>query len=229
MQNININRQILITSLVLIVTILIFEISNLDILSQNYFFNFNSNIWIVRRDNIFLKFVFYDGIKRLLIIFLSAIFLTLVFFRKKQLIKTYQTGLIIVLLSGIFVPSTVASIKAITNVACPKNLDQYGGTYPYVKVLEKYPNNFKQEKRLKCWPAAHASGGFALLSLFFLFRSKRNQILSLIFSSFLGGIMGFYKMLIGDHFLSHTIISSIMSWLIILLIVKFLIPKLNLK
>ncbi len=32
--------------------------------------------------------------------------------------------------------------------------------------------------------------------------------------------MGLYKMFVGDHFLSHTIITMVLSWLIILLIVK---------
>lgn len=34
--------------------------------------------------------------------------------------------------------------------------------------------------------------------------------------------MGLYKILKGDHFLSHTLIAMVMGWLIILLIVKFI-------
>jgi len=34
--------------------------------------------------------------------------------------------------------------------------------------------------------------------------------------------MGIYKMLIGYHFLSHTIISMIIAWLIILIIKKLI-------
>lgn len=33
--------------------------------------------------------------------------------------------------------------------------------------------------------------------------------------------MGLYKMFVGDHFLSHTIVAMVLSWLLILLIVKF--------
>lgn len=36
----------------------------------------------------------------------------------------------------------------------------------------------------------------------------------------IGWSMGSYKMLIGDHFLSHTVITMILAWLLILLIVK---------
>ena len=34
--------------------------------------------------------------------------------------------------------------------------------------------------------------------------------------------MGIYKILIGDHFLSHTIITMMIAWLVILLITKFI-------
>ncbi|HIP14233.1 MAG TPA: PAP2 family protein, partial [Sulfurimonas autotrophica] len=35
-----------------------------------------------------------------------------------------------------------------------------------------------------------------------------------------GWSMGLYKMIIGDHFFSHTLITMILAWFIILLIVK---------
>ena len=39
--------------------------------------------------------------------------------------------------------------------------------------------------------------------------------------------MGTYKMLLGDHFLSHTIITMLMAWLTILIIVKFVQNKIK--
>jgi membrane-associated PAP2 superfamily phosphatase len=144
----------------------------------------------------------------------------LIFFRKKELIKKYKNGLIILLLSSIFVPFVVGSLKYYTNTPCPKNLEYYGGIYPDVKVLESYPKEFTQKERIKCWPAGHASGGFALMALFFLFKTRKNQILALIFALSIGWSMGLYKMLIGDHFLSHTIVTMLLAWLIILIIVK---------
>jgi membrane-associated PAP2 superfamily phosphatase len=82
-----------------------------------------------------------------------------------------------------------------------------------------------KRQHISCWPAGHASGGFALLSLFFLFKSRRNKIFALIFGLSVGWMMGLYKMLIGDHFLSHTIITMILAWLIILVIAKIVNKK----
>ncbi|SFV54930.1 PAP2 family protein [hydrothermal vent metagenome] len=36
----------------------------------------------------------------------------------------------------------------------------------------------------------------------------------------IGWSMGLYKMMIGDHFLSHTLITMVLAWLIILIIAK---------
>ena len=53
---------------------------------------------------------------------------------------------------------------------------------------------------------------------FFYLKRKKNKYLALGIAMVIGWSMGIYKMLIGDHFLSHTIITMIIAWLIILLI-----------
>lgn len=103
---------------------------------------------------------------------------------------------------------------------CPKNLNIFDGAYPHTCVWEKYTAKECHLEKQKCWPAGHASGGFALLSLAFLFHSRKNKIAAAIMAMVIGWSMGSYKMLIGDHFLSHTVITMILAWLLILLIVK---------
>ena len=215
-----INTHILFTFICLIFIIVLFEYTSLDIYIQNYFFQIDTNSWIINRDNPILKFIFYDGIKKLLIFFAVIILFCLLFFRKKELIKKYKMGLIIVLLSSIIVPLSVGSLKAISNTPCPKNLEFYGGDYPDIKVFDSYPKEFNQKEKIKCWPAGHASGGFALMALFFLFKTRKNQILVLILALIIAWSMGLYKMLIGDHFLSHTIVTMLLAWIIILILVK---------
>lgn len=216
----NFNKQILITSICLIYVIILFEFTSLDVLVQNLFFDNVTSTWILDRNDMVLKFLFYDGIKKLLIIFAFSILCSLIFFRKKELIKRYKKALVIVLLSAIIIPLTVGSLKAITNTPCPKNIEYFAGEYPDIKLFTPYPKDFVQKSKMKCWPAGHASGGFALLSLLFLFKKRKNQILALAFALTVGWSMGIYKMLIGDHFLSHTIITMLLAWLIILIIYK---------
>lgn len=212
----SIKKQILATILILIATILIFEFSDYDILVQNYFYRNNS--WIIDRNNSLLKFIFYDGLKKLIILFFIMIFLSL-FFLKKPFIENNKKILIIILLSGILIPSIVGILKASTNMPCPRNLSYFGNNYPSVGLFEHYPKNFIQPKKIKCWPAGHASGGFSLMSLILLFKSRKNKTIALLPILVIAWSMSLYKMAIGDHFLSHSIITMIISWLVILILI----------
>jgi len=211
----DINKQILITVIIIIITILFFAFTNVDEKTQNIFYNFHTHSWILNRDAQPWKFIFYDGIKKLLI--LVAIGFLVAFFIPK--FKPYKKGILIVILSAIIVPVFIGFLKKETNMPCPKNRIEYGGVYPKTYVWQHYPKNFHKSK-IKCWPAGHASGGFALLSLFFLFENRRNKFLALILGLSVGWAMGLYKMLIGDHFLSHTILTMEFAWLLILIIAK---------
>lgn len=58
------------------------------------------------------------------------------------------------------------------------------------------------------------------MSLFFLFRSRKNKIIALVSALAIAWTMGNYKMMVGDHFFSHTLITMLIAWLLILLIAK---------
>ncbi|MBW6489018.1 phosphatase PAP2 family protein [Sulfurimonas sp.] len=215
------SRELLITLFLLLGVILLFASTNLDIFIQEFFYNANNNQWFLDRNEPLPKFIFYDGIKKLIILFAIGILFVLIFFRKNKTVLEYKKGLIIVLLSIIIVPLSIGSLKAVTNMPCPKNIQHFNGKYPDVNLFQCYPDEFKAKNpdcSIKCWPAGHASGGFALLSLFFLFKSRRNRKRAVIIALSVGFSMGTYKMLIGDHFFSHTIITMLIAWLIILLI-----------
>lgn len=225
----NINRQMTITAILLLAVILLFQFSELDITVQNFFYNFETKTWLINKDEPILKFFLYDGLKVALILIAVGILFTLIFLRKMDFVQEYKKGLLIVLLSAILVPLAIGSLKAVTNTPCPCNIIHFNGIYPNLKVFDEYPKDFIQPSKAKCWPAGHASGGFALMALFFLFKTPSNQKRALIGALIIGWSMGTYKMLLGDHFLSHTIITMLMAWIIILIIVKFTQLKQRLK
>lgn len=225
MDNQTITRQILdrwivITFITLVFSMFLFEISDIDIIIQQSFYNFNLNQWILDRNNAILEFIFYDGIKKALVIFAIIVAISLLFFGKNRLVQSYRTGLLIVVFCAILIPSVVGILKVTTNTPCPKNITRFNGCYPYVKVFSTYPPTFHQKEKIECFPAGHASGGFALFSLFFLFKSRKNRRKALLFAMITGWSMGLYKMLIGDHFLSHTVVSMILAWLITLIVAR---------
>jgi membrane-associated PAP2 superfamily phosphatase len=224
-------KNIAITALILIATVLFFGLSGTDVWVENHFYNPLTHQWIVDTNNAVLKFIFYDGIKRLLIVIAVFFLVGLIAGWKKGWMRSYRRGFIIVVLSSIAVPLIVGSLKAVTNMPCPKNIESFGGAYPHTCVWEKYNTKECHLEKQKCWPAGHASGGFALLSLVFLFHSRKNKMLAGSIAMGIGWSMGSYKMLIGDHFLSHTTITMILAWLLILLIVRGVdwVIKKNLK
>jgi membrane-associated PAP2 superfamily phosphatase len=163
--------------------------------------------------------LFYDGPKLLLAVGLFGCALSLLLGRFLPYMPRYRRGIRIVLLSLIIVPASVSALKAKTDVACPRALVEFGGQIPYVGVLHRSAGRGQTSEPQQCFPAAHASGGFALLALFFLFESPRNRGWAVSVGLVAGWAMGAYKMAIGDHFLSHTVVSMLLAWLIINLIV----------
>ncbi|MDD5549614.1 MAG: phosphatase PAP2 family protein [Sulfurovaceae bacterium] len=216
-----INKQILITASLLFVSILFFGKSGVDLYIQDQFYNFQTHKWILDETLQPWKFIFYDGIKRALLIVGAIFIIVYIYSMLKNKLKSYQKGLLIVVVSSILVPGIVGGLKQTTNMPCPHAEIRYNGEMPRTAVWECYTPEYANKKTRECWPAGHASGGFALLSLYFLFHSIRNKILALSGAMVIGWSMGIYKMLVGDHFFSHTVITMILAWLLILIIVKF--------
>lgn len=165
-----------------------------------------------------LSFIFYKGIKNAVIVFGIVCLLAFVGSYKFVWLEKYRKPALLMFLSIVLVPVIVAGSKQITNVYCPDQLLMYGGKYPWVRVLENYPDGFEQIKRGKCFPAGHATVGFSLMMLYFCFRSRRAKITALASAITAGWISGGYQMLRGEHFLSHTLFTMVASWMVIILI-----------
>ncbi|MDY0124259.1 MAG: phosphatase PAP2 family protein [Sulfurimonas sp.] len=215
------NRQIIVTIFCLFTLFFLFELTNIDIYVQNYFYNETAGKWLLSHEKGSLPdTLFYTGIKKAIIVFgVFILFLYLYSFKESaQRLKEYRTGLLIVWLSIAAVPLVVGVLKALSNVPCPCDSQHFGGEYPYIRALDTMPAYIL--KKFKCYPAGHASGGFALMSLFFLFKGQKNRFVALGVAITIGWSMGLYKMLMGHHYLSHTVITMVLAWLLILLIYK---------
>lgn len=218
----SLNKQILITFLLLIVTIAFFGLSSFDAQMQDEFFDFSSGAWMVDKQLEPYKFIFYTGLKKAIILVGVGILFFAIYAKVTGKFKRYYKGLLIVVLSSILVPVVVGGLKKTTNMPCPHAEMRYGGeVLEHVPVWERYTDANRPADHKECWPAGHASGGFALLSLFFLFQRRRNKIIALGMALTVGWTMGVYKMLVGDHFFSHTMITMVLAWLLVLLSAKF--------
>ena len=206
--------------LALIFVLAFFELTSADLLLQEHFYLPAEKTWILKDPRLLFRAIFYTGIKiPIYIIGVSALVASVISWKKNKWIE-YRKGLIIITLSLIILPLSVAVVgKNISNVQCPDDLNHFAGKIPYVKLFDHYPNNPNSPDgkfpRGHCFPAGHASGGFALISLFCFFRNKRNKKLALIFAMSVGWIMGVYQMLRGAHFLSHQLTTMLLALILV--------------
>ena len=217
--------QLIITVVALICTVLLFEYSDIDYVIQSYFYNFSTREWLLDSNNATLDLLFYSGIKKVFIGSILFLLFALIFLRRFDWVKNNTRGLVIVVLSSFAVPLTVGALKGATNMPCPNQLLIFNGKYEHVGLFEILPDQTSRPAT-RCYPAGHASGGFALLSLLFLFKSKKAKIKAFVSAMFLGWSTGGYKVLIGDHFFGHTMITMLIAWLIVLLI-SILVDKVS--
>ena len=165
-----------------------------------------------------LDIFFYSGIKKVLMLIGIFCFVRLLASIKYSGLRASNHHFLILLLSIIFVPLVVAGAKYFTNVYCPYQLDIYNGAYPFVRIIDAYPADFIQPKPGRCFPAGHATAGFALMALFYCFKSRRNRYLGLSLGIIAGWVAGIYQMMRGQHFLSHTMFSMVASFMVIMII-----------
>jgi len=208
-------RQLCYALSVLVASLAWFELTPTDLWLQEALFDTARQQWIWSGGEPVSRLVFYDGAKSLLMFFALSLAGSLVFMRYSPTVRSYGRGIRIVVLSLILVPACVAGLKATTNVACPRALTRFGGEVPYVGILSSYPAEYAPITRQQCFPASHASSGFALLALFFFFKTPRNRALAIGLGLAAGRTMGSYKILIEGHFLSHTVVSMLLAWVVI--------------
>lgn len=187
-----------------------------DLWIQDHLYDWDSRHWLITFDKHSpLGLTFYVIPKILLGIF-AALLLLLTIRQKwgRFTCPWNRRRLVYVLLCLALIPSVVAVLKAHTGVAYPRKIDRYGGgNIPYRTLWQSIPRH-TGEKRYKGWPAGHASGGYALFGLAFAALSRSGRKCGLLIALTAGSLMGTYQMLAGNHYLSHTIVTLLLAWLV---------------
>jgi membrane-associated PAP2 superfamily phosphatase len=114
----------------------------------------------------------------------------------------------------------VGALKQLTNIDCPWDLQEFGGEYPYVTLFGDRPDVLRAGH---CFPAAHASSGFALLAFYFVLReyAPRWASWALWTRLVIGTAFGIAQQARGAHFLSHDVFSAFLVWVISLSVYVF--------
>jgi len=213
-------KTLWISLLALAIVLFFFELTNTDIILQEWFFSPVDKTWLLKDPHKIYRAIFYTGIKiPIYIIGLFCLYGSIVSIAKNKW-NEYRKGFLIVILTLVILPSTIALVgKRYSNVQCPEDVTHFGGNIPYVKLFDSYPKNPHSPDGKwfpgHCFPAGHASGGFGLISLVFLCKKRKQKILAFLLGLSMGTIMGGYQMLRGAHFISHNIVTMLLAIILI--------------
>lgn len=118
-----------------------------------------------------------------------------------------------VVLSIVLCVAIVGGLKVATNVDCPWDLADFGGSRPYFPLFADRPDAMP---RVACFPGAHASSGFALVCFYFLWRdrSPRRARWALAAGLVIGIAFSIGQEARGAHFLSHDLTSAAIVWFV---------------
>lgn len=195
----------------------LFQFTNLDLLVQDHIYDFANHRWPVQKQDDLPRVLFYTGPKIILGVMAGVLFVWLLLpirWRPKPL-RQWQLPwptrrLWFVLLCLAIIPATIGFMKSRSDLYCPWAIDRYGGDRPHLHFFDPLPPGYPPDCG-ECFPAGHASGGFALLALGYLADSRRGRWVGFAIGMTAGWVMGIYQMLKGAHFLSHTVVTMLIA------------------
>lgn len=125
--------------------------------------------------------------------------------------RAWRRPLGYLVLSTLLAVTLVAWTKRWSNMDCPWDLLRYGGARPFVGLLQVRPIGLQ---RGVCFPAAHASAGYAWLALYFFLGvvQPRWRACGLLAGAGLGLLFGLSQQLRGAHFVSHDVWTFAICW-----------------
>ncbi len=105
----------------------------------------------------------------------------------------------------------VSAVKQASLTSCPWDLVQFGGHAAWVS---HWALGLSDGGPGRCFPAGHASAGFAFVSGYFALRGVRPHAARLWLAVALGAglVLGLTQQLRGAHFMSHTLWTGWLCW-----------------
>jgi len=172
----------------------------IDLWFQSFFWN--GKDWLIPHENALGQAIAYDGPKALIIIW------AVLLIGAAQFAKRVRARALYLLACLAVVAVVCTQLRAVTGMATPLELKAFGGSYDHLLLFQAKPMGYPSH----AFPAGHASGGFALLGLYWILKARRWRGLALGLG--VGCWMGFYQVARGEHFLSHTLATAALAWLL---------------
>jgi membrane-associated PAP2 superfamily phosphatase len=168
------------------------------------------------RDSWLLENVLHKTGRKLVGLWLIGLLLaTLISFIFNLFSRAKRLALLYAFCASLLSILLISGIKQITMLPCPWDVEGFGGTQAYLYLHQIVSS---REAGPQCFPAGHASGGYALFSMYFclkLWRNEQSKPLSLYWllpALVVGGLFGIAQQLRGAHFISHDVTTALLCW-----------------
>jgi membrane-associated PAP2 superfamily phosphatase len=114
-------------------------------------------------------------------------------------------------MTGLIAAGAVAMLKSTSATSCPWDLREFGGLASYVSHWNWWTEDGGSGR---CFPAGHASSGFAFVGGWFAFRDHPRIARRWLSASLVAGFLfGIAQQVRGAHFMSHTLWTAWLCWI----------------
>lgn len=204
---------LLVPALLLASSLVFFGVPGLggDLLDQEFQgLFFGADGWLISWDSGFWHALLYKGPKALLIAWLAFVLWCAI---KPDLGPDWmgRRRAFYLLASSFAVVMVCTQLRAFTGQTVPHVLKPWKPDgLEHLLLFQAKPPGYPSD----AFPAGHASGGFALLSLAWAWSGRTASRLGFAAGLGFGGFMGLYQIARGEHFLSHTTATGLIAWLL---------------
>lgn len=231
--------------LLALLTFLVFDLTELDRLFSNLFYDPVAGVFPIGESHLFEKITHkwariipnWTGELAIIGALLSFIWPLLERYRESrfprrvinsrlaqplQQLHRYRLDFFFLIVSFALSTGVIHFLKSHTSIYCPVETTLYGGAELHREWFENF-TLWREAGAGRCWPGGHASSAFSLFALYFVARRYRWQHSRLLLAGItvLGLVYGTTRVLQGWHYLSHTFWAGIFVWLSTLLVALF--------
>jgi len=196
---------------VLVAALVVVRLLNVDTMLADFIYQAGGHRWMWRGKWLTAELLHKDAQKFSIFIGVATLGVIIASGWSKRL-KPYRRGLVATFSAAIIALLLVSLSKHEIPLACPWDLQRYGGD-----LIGGSPFHlFWNQDISGCFPAGHAAGGYCLLVWFFFARHYRFKYypLALLPGILLGLTYAVTQELRGAHFLSHDLSAILLCWVV---------------
>lgn len=204
----------------LISMFLLLDLTGLDLTIAHFWYQLEGAQWALK-ENFWTSSVFHSGARTLNQLVIGALLLVWLsravryrFGQRAEPAQQFSQRMLgLLVLSLLLSIGLISLLKKLVPMDCPWDLQLFGGMQPLISLWQHRPASMPNTQ---CFPAGHASSGYAWLALYFYFLYTRPWLrkVGLAFGIVAGASLGLVQQLRGAHFFSHDIVTALICYVV---------------